>query len=201
MKNITAIALAAFAVTASCSAPEPTGASYATGFDMKKSWANLSPYKEAESFGVPKGVPQNCELSQVHVLHRHAERYPTDYPLDGEGMQDFATKLTNYTKNHPGKKVASGPLSFLNNWKYVLGSDALMETVRLPRRCREPTSGPNMVDCCIALTATPWRLGILLSMCIPTALLARRLSFAPHPRAAFWRVLGGGSVSSSILSL
>ncbi|KAJ5301904.1 hypothetical protein PENANT_c062G01728 [Penicillium antarcticum] len=139
MKNIAVVTLAALAATASCSAPEPTGASYASGFDMKKSWANLSPYKDAESFGVPKGVPQGCELSQVHVLHRHAERYPTDYPLDGEGMQDFATKLTNYTKTHPKKQVGSGPLTFLNNWKYVLGSDVLMET----GAATEATSGAH----------------------------------------------------------
>ncbi|KAL5044330.1 hypothetical protein BDW71DRAFT_101077 [Aspergillus fruticulosus] len=124
----------------SVAASAPTGASYASGFDMTKSWANLSPYKDADSFGVPKGVPKGCELSQVHVLHRHAERYPTDYPLDGEGMEDFATKLTNYTKAHAGKgPVATGPLSFLNDWQYLLGEDTLMVT----GAATEATSGAD----------------------------------------------------------
>ncbi|KAJ5739867.1 hypothetical protein N7533_012651 [Penicillium manginii] len=125
--------------TSSASASAPTGSDYASGFDMTKSWANLSPYKDATSFGLPKGVPQGCELSQVHVLHRHAERYPTDYPLDGAGMQDFAAKFTNYSKAHPGKNIATGPLKFLNDWDYVIGSDILMET----GAATEATSGAH----------------------------------------------------------
>ena len=68
----------ATATSTSAPASAPTGSSYASGFDMTKSWANLSPYKDADSFGIPSGVPQGCELSQVHVLHRHAQRFPTD---------------------------------------------------------------------------------------------------------------------------
>ncbi|KAJ6106524.1 hypothetical protein N7512_010041 [Penicillium capsulatum] len=130
MKFIVTAILATAAAAASLSAPAsaPTGSTYPSGFDMKRSWANLSPYKDADGFGVLNGVPEKCELSQVHVLHRHAERYPTDYPLDGEGMQDFADKLKNYTKAHPKKALASGPLKFLNSWEYVLGADTLMET-------------------------------------------------------------------------
>lgn len=141
MKYILGATLATLATAASSSAPAsaPTGATYASGFDMKKHWANLSPYKDADSFGVPSGVPEGCELSQVHVLHRHAERFPTDYPLDGEGMQDFAAKVTNYSKTHPGKAVGTGPLKFLNSWNYVLGSDILMET----GAATEATSGAH----------------------------------------------------------
>lgn len=69
-----AVTATATATSASAPAPGPTGSSYVSGFDMAKSWANLSPYKDADSFGVPSGVPQGCELSQVHVLHRHAQR-------------------------------------------------------------------------------------------------------------------------------
>ncbi|KAJ5896907.1 uncharacterized protein N7473_006306 [Penicillium subrubescens] len=141
MKLLAGATLASVAAAASSSAPAsaPTGATYASGFDMTRSWANLSPYKDADTFGLPKGMPQGCELSQVHVLHRHAERYPTNYPLDGEGMQDFAAKLTNYSKAHSGKAVASGPLKFLNNWKYVIGEDILMET----GAATEATSGAH----------------------------------------------------------
>ncbi|KAJ5585147.1 uncharacterized protein N7459_004947 [Penicillium hispanicum] len=143
MKSLAGLTLAQMvtfaAATSSAPASAPTGATYASGFDMTRSWANLSPYKNAAGFGVPNGVPHGCELSQVHVLHRHAERYPTDYPLDGEGMQDFADKLVNYTKAHPDDTVASGPLSFLNEWDYVLGSDTLMES----GAATEATSGAN----------------------------------------------------------
>ncbi|KAJ5151223.1 uncharacterized protein N7482_010475 [Penicillium canariense] len=130
LASVAAAASSSAASSAASSSPAfaPTGATYASGFDMTRSWANLSPYKDAGGFGLPKGVPQGCQLSQVHVLHRHAERYPTDYPLDGAGMQDFASKLTNYTKAHSGNTVASGPLKFLDNWKYVIGDDTLLET-------------------------------------------------------------------------
>lgn len=132
--------LAGLATIASAAeSPAPTGTTYASGFDMTKSWANLSPYKDAKSFGVPSGVPSGCELSQVHVLHRHAERFPTDYPLDGEGMQDFAAKLANYTKAHPGRTVAKGPLEFLNDWEYVIGEDTLLES----GAATEATSGAS----------------------------------------------------------
>jgi len=144
MKYLLGVTLATLATAASSSASSPpasvpTGATYASGFDMKKHWANLSPYKDADSFGVPSGVPEGCELSQVHVLHRHAERFPSNYPLDGEGMQDFAAKLTNYSKKHPGKAVGTGPLKFLNNWDYLIGEDLLTET----GAATEATSGAH----------------------------------------------------------
>lgn len=144
MKNligVTLVTTAAIATATSTSAPvsRPTGASYASGYDITKNWANLTPYKDADGFGVPKGVPQGCELSQVHVLHRHAQRFPTDYPLDGEGMTNFAAKLTNYSKTHQEKVVAVGPLKFLNQWEYVLGEDTLMEN----GAATEATSGAD----------------------------------------------------------
>ncbi|KAJ5652248.1 Histidine phosphatase superfamily clade-2 [Penicillium longicatenatum] len=145
MKNL-GVTLASIAATATAtatsspaSASAPTGSTYASGFDMTKSWANLSPYRDADGFSLPKGVPEGCELSQVHVLHRHAQRFPTSYPLDGEGMEDFAAKVTNYSKAHPGKTVGTGPLKFLKDWEYVLGDDLLMES----GAATEATSGAN----------------------------------------------------------
>ncbi|KAJ5096439.1 hypothetical protein NUU61_005795, partial [Penicillium alfredii] len=119
---------AAMAASNSAAAAGPTGATYASGFDMKTSWANLSPYADAASFNVSKGFPTECELSQVHVLHRHAQRYPTAWALDGGGMENFAQKLANYSKKHPSKKIGSGPLSFLNHWVYLLGEETLLPT-------------------------------------------------------------------------
>ncbi|CAG8145991.1 unnamed protein product [Penicillium salamii] len=130
MASILAVALFALGAAAlpSAASPEPTGLSYPSGFDMKTSWAHLSPYVDAPGFNVSRGYPAECELSQVHVLHRHAQRYPTYYPLDGEGMERFAQKLANYSKKHPKTKVGSGPLSFLNDWEYVLGLNTLLPT-------------------------------------------------------------------------
>ncbi|KAJ5930478.1 Histidine phosphatase superfamily clade-2 [Penicillium verhagenii] len=146
MKNLVGVTLTGFVATAAATATStssaasgPTGSTYASGFDMTRSWANLSPYRDADGFSVPKGVPEGCELSQVHVLHRHAQRFPTSYPLDGEGMEDFAAKVTNYTKAHPGWAVGTGPLKFLQNWEYVIGDDTLMES----GAATEATSGAS----------------------------------------------------------
>ena len=100
---------------------------------MTKSWAQLTPYKDAD-WGVPKGAPAGgkCELSQVHILHRHAQRYPTSSPLDGTNIQAFIAKLKD-------SGDATGPLAFLNSWEYVLGLDELMRS----GASTEDTSGAN----------------------------------------------------------
>lgn len=117
--------LATATSTSSASSFAQTGATYPNGFDISKSWSNLGPYKDAD-FGIPKGVPGGCELSQVHVLHRHAERFPGSGLLDADGMKSFYSKLVNYSKAHPNKAVGLGPLGFLNNWTYLLGKDLLL---------------------------------------------------------------------------
>lgn len=106
---------------------------------MKTSWGNLSPYADSTGFGLDKGFPAECELSQVHVLHRHAQRYPTSWPLDGGAMEAFAEKLNEYSRNHPDRKVGSGPGSFLNDWKYMLGLDTLLPS----GAATEATSGAS----------------------------------------------------------
>lgn len=116
------------AVATPAASASPTGFTYPPGFDITRSWVNLSPYSDAPGFGLAKGFPEGCELSEVHVLHRHAQRYPTAYPLDGNGMEKFAQKLVNYTKSDPDQKVGRGPLAFLNKWKYLLGMETLLPT-------------------------------------------------------------------------
>ena len=107
---------------------EPTGATYASGFDMTKSWGNLSPYKDAPDFGLPKGYPKKSQLKTLNILHRHAERYPTPYTLDGVGIDRFSQKLVNYSRAHPNVTVGTGPLSFLGEWENLMGSDLLLAT-------------------------------------------------------------------------
>jgi 3-phytase len=41
-------------------------------------------------------------------------------------MELFAAKVANYSKQNPNKKVGSGPLSFLNDWEYMLGENLLL---------------------------------------------------------------------------
>lgn len=129
-------ALAIFAL----GALELPAATYASSsFDITTSWANISPYKDAKSFNLSKGYPQGCELSQVHILHRHAQRYPTASPLDGDGMEDFAAKVANYSKAHSNAAVGRGPLAFLSDWVYTLSLDLLVTT----GASTEATAGAN----------------------------------------------------------
>ncbi|PYH43653.1 putative phytase [Aspergillus saccharolyticus JOP 1030-1] len=120
-------------------APAATGAALPAGFDITAYWGNLSPYHDAPGFNVSTGNPQGCELSQVHILHRHAQRYPTPYELDGESMEAFAQKLQNYRLQHPNETLGTGPLEFLNEWKYLMGEDLLLPS----GAATEATSGAN----------------------------------------------------------
>ncbi|RAH63417.1 phytase [Aspergillus piperis CBS 112811] len=97
-------------------------------FSLPSTWGNLSPYTPSPGFGIPPGTPQQCQLTQAHILHRHAQRYPTSYLLDADSMESFAQKLQNYTQSHPNSTLATGPLSFLNKWRYLMGTEALLPT-------------------------------------------------------------------------
>ncbi|CCX06869.1 Similar to 3-phytase B; acc. no. P34754 [Pyronema omphalodes CBS 100304] len=55
-------------------------------------------------------VPSGCEVDMVHLMSRHAERYPTQKA--GIRMLEMINRL----KAHPEPFV--GELSFLNNWTY-----------------------------------------------------------------------------------
>lgn len=118
------------APTSSSTAPTatPTHAEHQCGFETTTSWGFLSPYRESNGFNVSKGFPRGCELSQVHVLQRHAQRYPENLPLDGAIMEAFDRKLKQYRHNHPTVSVGRGPLSFLDRWQYRLGRDDLLAT-------------------------------------------------------------------------
>ncbi|KAJ5817495.1 phytase [Penicillium robsamsonii] len=94
-------------------------------------WGALTPYHEASSFGASRGVPQGCRLSQAHVLHRHTERYPTSYFLEGGQVEVLASKVASYKSEHPNTGFATGPLSFLNDWDYVFvggGTNTLLSS-------------------------------------------------------------------------
>ncbi|KAI8980706.1 histidine phosphatase superfamily [Trametes punicea] len=93
-------------------------------FDPVRSWGNLSPWFSVGGiWGLPDAsaiVPSGCELTQVHLLHRHGARYPTS----GSGPSEFAAKVHAAATSESGFS-ASGLLDFLNTWTYKLGAELL----------------------------------------------------------------------------
>lgn len=92
-------------------------------FNPMRYWGNLSPWWSLgeNAFGLkstPK-VPTGCELTQVHLLHRHGARYPTSdsSPSQFAATLHAAANSTGFT--------ATGPLEFLNTWTYKLGAELL----------------------------------------------------------------------------
>jgi len=53
------------------------------GFDLLKKWGNLSPWYSVKrgAFGVDSdpGAPDGCNVTGLHLLHRHGARYPTSW--------------------------------------------------------------------------------------------------------------------------
>ena len=52
-------------------------------FDLFKTWGNLSPWYSVKrgAFGVDSdpGAPNGCNITGLHLLHRHGARYPTSW--------------------------------------------------------------------------------------------------------------------------
>jgi hypothetical protein len=94
---------------------------------ISPNWGQLSPYDDnAENyFGVQDvGLPDGCQIEQVHSLQRHAHRFPTGFFDDGLNDENFAGKVVNWTAANSTKKF-TGPLSFLNTYQYQLGLNYL----------------------------------------------------------------------------
>lgn len=86
---------------------------------------NLAPPRSIPSWGLPDAsekVPDQCSLDQVHILHRHGQRYPTQ----GTSTETFARKLKEAANFEP-----SGQLAFLKEWNYPLGIEILTPAGRL----------------------------------------------------------------------
>ncbi|EJD00233.1 phosphoglycerate mutase-like protein [Fomitiporia mediterranea MF3/22] len=101
----------------------PSTSDNKTSFNVLRSFGNLSPMFSVDSLGLRNAsmlIPEGCELTQVHLLHRHGARYPTSGSLPAA----FATKLHNATVSGTGF-TASGDLAFLNTWQYKLGAEIL----------------------------------------------------------------------------
>ncbi|KAG1782255.1 histidine phosphatase superfamily [Suillus placidus] len=71
-------------------------------FDIFRSWGSLSPWYSIQrgKFGIDSGpeAPDTCNITGVHLLHRHGARYPADYSR-GTGPGGFASKLNMNAEN------------------------------------------------------------------------------------------------------
>ncbi|WVQ81817.1 hypothetical protein IAT38_003944 [Cryptococcus sp. DSM 104549] len=110
-------------------ADQPNDAS--ENFDTFKYWGKFAPWYSVDSsfYGLNDTsplVPDQCSITQVHLLYRHGARYPTS----GAPPAEFADKLANSTKQDGGF-TASGDLSFLNDWTFKLGEEYLTPFGRL----------------------------------------------------------------------
>lgn len=130
------LTLAALAVTAAASpaalASRQSGSSSANLLTdinvIQKYWGQITPYFDNNEtyFGVSDtGLPNSCQIEQVHLLERHGSRFPTGGYDDGGNDVNFATRLQNLTAANATAKF-TGPLSFLNGYRYNLGSGLLV---------------------------------------------------------------------------
>lgn len=76
-----------------------------------------SPYRPSRfGFGVNEyALPPGTNITQVHVLHRHGSRYPTEASRTGQ----WASKI------EASRGEFSGELEFLNDWSYKMGMEML----------------------------------------------------------------------------
>ena len=93
-------------------------------------WLNQgasTPYHEAYAL-FPDMVkysarPSQCQIKQVHVLHRHGAKYPDDITDSGPGA--FWKKVQGALKNNTIK--LSDDVKFLKDWDYLLGRRILTQ--------------------------------------------------------------------------
>lgn len=94
--------------------------------DVYTNFGPYTPWRPAENLfpetNTYRTMPSQCQLKQVHILHRHGARYPTDGMDDGPGL--FGAMVRNATRQ--GTFNATGALSFLHHWNYSLGEAILV---------------------------------------------------------------------------
>lgn len=96
----------------------------ASSDDIYRNLATTSPYHPAYDL-FPETIhnrvlPPQCQIKQVHILHRHGSRYPTGT----NGPSSFGDKIKDARKKNSLK--VTGEYDFLNSWEYHLGEDLLV---------------------------------------------------------------------------
>ena len=96
----------------STSAPWCLDAEFSSTWDLFYHLGGNGPWiPKRDGLGHPEDtLPDTCSIDQVHMLSRHAERYPTRNA--GRRHLDLLKRL-----HSPGVKL-EGSLTFLNTWKY-----------------------------------------------------------------------------------
>ncbi|EQL02205.1 3-phytase A precursor [Ophiocordyceps sinensis CO18] len=88
-----------------------------------KMMGHLSPYSPSPGFGVDEyPLPAGADIIQVQMLSRHGSRYPTT----GSTVEALGKRLASLSDSFNPK----GPLAFLKDWKYQLGSEILVPNGR-----------------------------------------------------------------------
>lgn len=79
-------------------------------FDLFQHWGNLSPWFSVKrgAFGLDSdpATPETCEITGLHLLHRHGARYPTQY-----GNSEFLSFMDD--ANIKSKRHTAVPLTSL----------------------------------------------------------------------------------------
>ncbi|KAL5378201.1 hypothetical protein DPSP01_009312 [Paraphaeosphaeria sporulosa] len=90
------------------------------GYNIFERLGHMSPYfPNPRGFGVHEyPVPPGANVTWLNMIHRHGSRYPE---VTGNELR-LAQKLTDAK----GKYQAHGALSFLNDWRNVLGAEILV---------------------------------------------------------------------------
>lgn len=90
-------------------------------------WGQITPYipNNESYFGIQNvGLPNDCQVEQVHLLERHGSRFPTGFYDDGNNDDNLGAKVMNASAKN--STAFSGPLSFLNGYQYNFGSGLLV---------------------------------------------------------------------------
>ncbi|KAJ3572340.1 hypothetical protein NP233_g3140 [Leucocoprinus birnbaumii] len=78
-------------------------------------WGYLSPYRRIDYY---PGVPQDCDVEQVNILHRHGERFP-----ELSDQKEIVQALDKYQKS---KSYHAPELKFLDTYSYDLEVESLV---------------------------------------------------------------------------
>lgn len=106
--------------------PKDADKDHATSDDIFRNLGTTSPYHVADDLfpetNAYRTMPDQCEIKQVHILHRHGARYPTS--SSHEATSVFGAAVSNATK--AGTLDATGDMAFLNSWNFSIGVEVLV---------------------------------------------------------------------------
>ncbi|KAK6466044.1 secretory acid phosphatase [Scheffersomyces coipomensis] len=86
-------------------------------YNLLKHFGGNGPYIDGVGYGIDTSVPDQCEVSQVIMIHRHGERWPD--PSVATGMVSAYKKILNTNQTF------TGSLAFLNTWESFLDTESL----------------------------------------------------------------------------